>query len=176
MLTIALLLAAAAAQAPAAVQASDPADAARLFAAVEGRWDCKGGFASGKPLAADLAFRRSLDGRTILFTHVDRAPNSYRQSSQWTLDRETGRLVSLAATASKPDGIPGAALYVADRWTANSITLVHTRLLAEPFAPNRFTYSIDGDGNLKKLWEIRRKGADWAMGDYLDCKRAADPK
>jgi hypothetical protein len=165
-----LLLAAVAAPAGAR---TNPAieDASRLFASAEGSWSCVGAFANGKPLAANLKFKRSPDGQSIHYSHVDRAPNTYRQEANWGVDKDSGHMISLAFTAFGDQRSPSAAMYVAEKWSADSVTLVHKKLLADPFAPNRFTYSVSG-GKLKMLWEVRRGESEWRMGDYLDCERS----
>lgn len=166
MLTAALLASLFQAVAVASPPAKDPAP---LFAALAGRWSCAGAFANGKLLKADLAFEPSFQGRTLRYTHVDKAPNTYQQHSTWGVDAGSGHLVSLAFLAFKPG--PGEpALYVSEDWSPKKVTFVHKKLLKDPFAPNRFTYSVAGD-TLKMLWEVERKGM-WRMGDFLECKRA----
>ncbi len=147
------------------------AEARELMAAVQGTWSCRGAFADGRALAADLRFERVFDGLGMRYVHVDRAPNSYRQDSHWVFDRESGHIVSLALTGFGKPIEANAALYVGEEWTANSVTLVHRRLLADPFAVNRFRYSV-ADGRLKMVWEVSRVAGQWKMGDYLDCGRA----
>jgi hypothetical protein len=145
-----------------------------LFAALEGNWSCEGAFANGKPLAADLGFTLSPDRRSIRYSHVDRAPSDYRQSAHWGLDKASGHILSLAFVGFGKEPKPSGAMYVyvAKSWTANSLTLVHKKLTAEPFADNRFTYTLAGK-TLKMLWEVRRGAGEWKMGDYLDCKKAS---
>jgi hypothetical protein len=146
-------------------------ESAALFLAIEGSWSCAGAFANGKPLASDLTFTATLDGRGLHYSHVDRAPNVYRQQAVWGHDKETGQMVSLAFTAFPPEPMPSAAMYQADSVTKNSVRLIHKRLLSDPFAPNRFTYTVEGTNKLNMVWEVSRKEGEWKMGDYLNCDR-----
>ncbi|WP_129791766.1 hypothetical protein [Sphingosinicella sp. CPCC 101087] len=146
------------------------AEARALLTAVQGQWRCRGEFADGRPIEADLSFEPVFGGLGLRFTHVDRPPHSYRQESHWGFDRESGHIVSLALTGSARAAEPSAAAYVAETWTESSLTLVHRHLLTDPFAPNRFTYTVTG-GRLKKTWEVARTEGQWQMGDYLDCDR-----
>jgi hypothetical protein len=155
---------------PPALSAQAKADAAALMTGLTGQWNCTGAFANGRPLASDLSFSRAADGLSLRYVHVSRAPNRYRQESQWGLDKDTGRLVSLAFTTFDAEGNTNAAMYVAESWTRDKVVLVHQRLLSDPFAPNRFTYTLQG-AVLKMVWEVGR-GGQWRMGDYLDCTRA----
>jgi hypothetical protein len=165
-----LAIAASLSQAAAPAPTASAEDAAKLFKSLEGQWSCSGAFANGKPLAADLSFTRSPDGRSIHYSHVDRAPSDYRQSAHWGLDKDSGHIVSLTFVGFGEEARPSASMYVDEGWSANSLTLVHKKLISEPFAPNRFTYTSAGD-TLKMLWEVGR-GDIWKMGDYLDCKKA----
>ena len=49
--------------------------------------------------------------------------------------------------------------------------LVARALHAEPWAPNRFAYTLANDDSLRMVWEVERNG-EWVMGDYLDCARS----
>ena len=147
------------------------AEARALMSAIQGQWQCRGAFADGRPIEADLRFQPVFGGLGLRFTHIDRAPHTYRQESHWGFDRESGLIVSLALTGSARAPEPSAAIYVAESWTESSVTLVQRRLLADPFAPNRFTYTVAG-GRLRKVWEVARAEGRWQMGDYLDCERA----
>lgn len=159
-----------------AIQSAAPAphprqaEARALMNAIQGQWQCRGAFADGRLIEADLRFEPVFGGLGVRFTHVDRAPHTYRQESHWGFDRESGLIVSLALTGSSRAPEPSAAVYVAESWTENSLTLVQRTLLAEPFAPNRFTYTVT-NGRLRKVWEVARTEGVWQMGDYLDCER-----
>jgi hypothetical protein len=151
---------------------SPDSTAAALFAALAGPWACAGAFADGRPLAADLLFEPALDGRALRYRHVDRPPNTFAHEATWAFDAPAGHLISLAF-AAMGDAPASPALFVAEAWTETSITLVADTLRAPPWAPNRFTYTLDGDDALRMVWEIGR-GGGWHMGDYLDCQRGTD--
>ena len=121
-------------------------------------------------MEADLSFERVFDGLGVRYVHVSRPPNTYRQESHWGLDQATGHIVSLALTSRPPPAELQSAFYVAEEWTDSSVVLVHQRLLSDPFAPNRFTYTVS-DGRLKMVWEVVRAGTGWQMGDYIECDR-----
>lgn len=152
-----------------AVAKAEPGDVSTLFAGLRGEWNCKGAFANGKPLEADLSFSPALGGRGLRYVHVDRSPNTYRQESVWGFDKDSGQLASLAYISfSGP--LPSAALYIAASVTDTSATLVHQKLFSDPFAPNRFRYDVTGKDKLGMVWEVRRDN-EWRMGDYLKCDR-----
>lgn len=159
--------------APPAAPKTPETDVQALFSRLEGGWNCAGAFASGKPLEADLAFERGLGGRTLRYTHRDRLPSVYLQDGSWGVDKESGRLVSLAFTGLGPEPSPTAALYAAETVSPTSVVFVHQRLLKEPWAPNRFTYALEGE-TLRMTWEVQRQEI-WKMGDYLVCRRKTPP-
>jgi len=147
------------------------AKAADLFAALRGGWSCTGALANGRPLAADLSFTPSMDGKLLRFRHADRAPSSYVQEATWGASPTRHEIVSLAYAAGTATAAPEPALFVAREWTAHSLTLVADTLQSPPWAPNRFTYTVAGPDSLKMVWEVERGGA-WRMGDWLACTRA----
>lgn len=154
------------AEAPAVVE--HPSEA--LMKKLEGRWSCAGAFANGKSLKADLTFTRMEGGTGLRYLHTDRAPNAYRQEAFWGVDKKTGQLIAtgFTGTSGKPD--LNAVMYLGENMSDNSATFVHQRLLSDPFAPNRFIYSIEG-GTLRMVWEVYRNN-EWKMGDYLVCDPA----
>jgi hypothetical protein len=88
----------------------------------------------------------------------------------WGVDRQSGKLVSLAWTGSSAKDSSSAALYVADDVSTTRVTFVQAPLLAPPWAPNRFRYAVSG-GSLSIAWEVQRDGS-WREGDHLQCTRA----
>jgi hypothetical protein len=157
---------------PASVTDTSATAAAQLFAALRGRWSCAGGFANGRALAADLSFTPAMNGKLLRFRDADHAPSSYVQEATGGLSAARHQIVSLAFAAGSKNAPPEPALYVARSWTARSLTLVADTLESPPWAPNRFTYTVNGRNGLKMVWEVERNGA-WRMGDTLSCHRAA---
>jgi len=150
--------------------AADPfEDAQTLFRSLHGEWSCEGAFANGKPLAADLRFTPTSDGRAVRYAHVDRAPSRYAQDAVWAFDAASGRIASAAAVSVGSAEPTSVSLYVADAWAPDSLQLDARPLLTDPWAPNRFSYAVRGD-SLRMVWELQQGGA-WRMGDYLDCER-----
>lgn len=143
--------------------------AGKLFRALDGRWNCEGGFSRGGALAADLSFTLTPDGRAMWFEHLDRAPNVYWQRAIWALDSARG-IVSLGVAGSTKQRTGRSAFFVARAWSTNAVTLVADTIKAPPFAPNRFTYSTTGENKLKMVWELARAGT-WVVGDSLLCTR-----
>jgi hypothetical protein len=144
--------------------------AAGLFAALEGRWDCSGGFPDGRKLVADLSFTREREGRLLRFSHVDRAPGSYWQDATWMHDSKGQRVLSLSTSGSTKNLGVGAALFVAHSWTDSSIVLEADSLKGPPWSVNRFSYSLRAPSTLLKRWEVQRNGS-WVLGDSLVCGR-----
>ncbi|HEX5436977.1 MAG TPA: hypothetical protein VFW98_07455 [Gemmatimonadaceae bacterium] len=147
------------------------AAAVQLFTALRGRWSCTGGSANGRPLAADLTFTPSMDGRTLRYRDADHAPSNYVQEATWAMSPTRHEIVSLAFAALSSKAAPEPALFVAREWTAHSLTLVADTLQSPPWAPNRFTYTLAASNTLKMVWEVEHAGA-WQVGDSLMCRRA----
>lgn len=147
---------------------NDEASAKQLFAKFAGSWSCSGKFADGRPLASDIVMTLRMDGRSLRYEHRDRAPNNFVQEATWGPDAANHQLVSLAFAGNSQRLIPE--LFVAKSWSAASVTFEAETLTSPPFAPNRFTYSIDEGGALKMIWEVQRNGT-WSQGDQIKCTR-----
>jgi hypothetical protein len=142
----------------------------RLFANVAGRWSCAGAFADGRPLSSDITITLRVDGRAVQYQHHDRAPNDFTQEALWGPDTQNNQIVSVAfagnATALGPQ------LLVAKVWSERSVVFEARSLTSPPFAPNRFTYTIEPPNTLKMVWEVERNGA-WSVGDRISCNRTS---
>jgi len=154
---------------------ADPRDtiramSARLFARFSGRWSCKGGFARGGALEADLAFSPGLGGNIVSFEHVDRAPGAYWQRSTWAVDAKLPRVVSVGIAGSQKGATGAAVAFFSTGLNDTSITLQADTLGSPPFATNRFTYLSPRRDSLEMRWEVLRNGA-WSLGDSLTCGR-----
>jgi hypothetical protein len=146
----------------------DLAEVKPLFAAVTGDWSCTGAFADGRPLAADLSFVADLNGRIVRYIHRDQPPNGFVEEAMWGPDAAHAQLVSIAFLGNTAGLSP--ALFVAKTWSARSVVFESATLTSPPFAPNRFTYTVDDPKGLTMIWEVQRNGS-WVIGDRLDCTR-----
>jgi hypothetical protein len=146
----------------------DLGEATRFFTDVVGQWACAGSFADGRPLAADLSFVATMDGRAVRYVHRDRAPNRFVEEATWGPDTANHQLVSVAFMGSAETLIP--ALFVSTQWSARSVILESRPLTSPPFATNRFTYTLEAPNTLRVVWEVLRAG-NWTVGDALRCTR-----
>ena len=149
-------------------RSADLMEASRLFADVVGQWVCTGSFSDGRPLAADLSFAATMDGRTVRYVHRDRSPNRFVQEAMWGPDIANHQLVSVAFMGSAETLTP--ALFVSTKWSARSVILESRPLTSPPFATNRFTYTLEALNTLRVVWEVLRDGK-WSVGDELRCTR-----
>jgi hypothetical protein len=144
-------------------------DATTLFKSLEGAWHCTGTFSNGKKISSTLHFAADPNGLGLHLTHVDTPPNDYVSDERWGMDEVSGKLLPLAWTGVRGRQQRSAALYVADRFSATSVTFAQRRLLAPPWTPNRFRYVVAGR-TLQIYWELQRDGK-WQLGDRLECPR-----
>jgi hypothetical protein len=158
-------------RAQAASRDSTRAISARLFARLGGKWSCKGGFARGGALEADLAFTPALGGNVMSFEHVDRAPGVYWQHTTWAIDAKLPKIVSVGIAGSQKDMSGAPAGFSSTALSDTSITLQADTLATPPFATNRFTYLSRSRESLEMRWEVLRNAA-WSLGDSLVCERA----
>lgn len=135
------------------------------FTALLGRWRGAGRFGpSGDPVSSTMTFSAP-NRRTIALQGVENAPNTYRYSALWSVEKETGRLLMLMASS-----LDGPALYHSAGWIGN-------RMVFEPDAgvrtgPSsvRFTYvRIDRD-TFELTYEFTVREA-WLLGDRQVFKR-----
>lgn len=151
---------------PARPPEAAPKEAA-LFHALEGRWDCNGNFANGKPIGSRLQIAPDLGGFGLRLVHSDRPPNTYFAEESWSKDAVSGKLVSLAWIGVQGSPQRSPALYVADEVSASNVTFVQQSLLAPPWTPNRFRYVVEGR-SFRIFWETEKNG-QWLLGDSLRC-------
>jgi hypothetical protein len=130
--------------------------------ALAGNWSCSGAFASGKPLAADVSFTPSLNGRWLTYHHQDRAPGRYEASATLgPASRDT-----TIAPVTIYDNFGGNRRFLP---TLAGTELVLLRDTTEVGARlERFTFRPRGAGGLWFAWELARNGA-WVLGDSLAC-------
>ncbi|HEU4648112.1 MAG TPA: hypothetical protein VFS33_03565 [Gemmatimonadales bacterium] len=139
---------------------------ARYF---RGTWHCQGAFASGKPLAADIAFTALLGGRWLQYHHTDRAPGAYEALALW--GPTTG-------TAAPPpttfyDNFGGTRRFISAGWQDSALVFVRDTTERGARA-ERFAFRQRSDTAFWFAWELQRpSGAGWVVGDSLTCARAA---
>ena len=141
--------------------------ATQLFQALQGQWNCVGGFPNGRALAATLRFTASNDGRTLAFEHRDRPPGSYWQTATWAADARNNRLLSMAVAGSVNDHNAFPVSLAGSAWSERSVAL-ESDSTKPPI--NRFTYAVLADSSLKVGWYLNRN-TGWVLGDSLLCRR-----
>lgn len=123
----------------------------------------EGQFSNGKKIAADVSFQLSLDSSWLVYTHRDRAPNSYKADSYWGVDRQTGEFV-----ASCFDNFQGHRQFVSNGWKNGRLILT-----ANAYIPQiglyfeHFIYEKLSGTSFKMRYETSRDGIAWALGDEL---------
>lgn len=150
---------------------SGTAGAKELFSSLAGSWSCQGAFSNGKPIASDLQFTLRLDGKALQYEHRDRPPNNFVATSLWGPDASNNQLVSAGFAGDATTLAP--VLFTATKWTAQSVTFAAQAFTSPPFAPNRFTYSLEKSQSTI-TWEVQHNG-DWRVGDRLECSRGPRP-
>ena len=128
-----------------------------------GEWKGAGAFANGRPIAAVLSFRLSLDSAWLVSDHADVPPNDYKASSYWGVDAATGKFV-----ATVFDNFHGHRSFASSGWVGGRLVL-----MAESFAPGAGTYfehfifERQSDTQFRMTYETSRDGIAWQMGDSL---------
>ncbi|HEU4698930.1 MAG TPA: hypothetical protein VFS40_07115 [Gemmatimonadales bacterium] len=164
--------------APHAVSSVAPTSATRIAADslpawarwLEGRWGCTGAFASGRPIAADVAFAAELGNRWLAYRHMDRAPASYQAFALLgpLTPADTGRLVAVLH-----DNGGGQRRFTSAGWRDGALVLLRDSTEAGA-RPERFIWRRTSDSTYWFAWELRRTpGGPWTLGDSLGCRRTA---
>jgi hypothetical protein len=146
-----------------AALAGGPTPASRFFA---GPWNCRGAFASGRPIAAEVTFTPVLGGRWLEYHHVDAAPGRYEALALWPgADTASPQPVVLY------DNGGGHRRFIGSGWATDTVRLI--RDSTDPGAhAERFTFRATSDSSYWFGWEIQRApGAPWVLGDSLSCRR-----
>lgn len=128
-----------------------------------GQWRGAGAFANGRPIAAVLSFRLSLDSAWLVSDHADVPPNSYKATSYWGVDAGTGQFV-----CSIFDNFHGHRSFASSGWADGRLVLT-----AQSFAPGvgsyleHFIFERISDSQFRMTYETSRDGIAWQMGDSL---------
>ena len=130
-------------------------------ASLIGHWDCAGHFVrTGKPIAAILDIRLGANPTTLLISHRDKPPTSYRADEIWVFG--DGARAAIADASGM-------------RWFDMEVspgTVVLARA-DDKGTLEKFVYTLAGSGDLTIDWLHRGQGADLALGDTVRCRRVA---
>lgn len=150
----------------------DPAHSmASLEAFVSGQWTGSGKFASGKDIAADVAFAPVPGGHWLNYTHVDHPPGRYRAQATWGYADPTHFVMTLH------DNFGGARVFSSEGWCDGRIVfdkqLDLAQLKPEPKGAERerFVFERTEGNRLKMTYERGTEAGDWRMVDSLTFER-----
>jgi hypothetical protein len=166
----------------------DPA----LVSFFTGEWKGEGAFANGRPIAATLSFRLSLDSAWLVSDHADVPPGSYKATSYWGVDAGTGQFVcsifdnfhghrSFAMVASAKNGHqsnesndgPSADRPAVDKVASSGWATGRLVLTTQSNVPGagtyfeHFIYERQSDTQFRMTYETSRDAITWRMGDSL---------
>jgi hypothetical protein len=144
---------------PAQQSSLDP----EMSALFQGNFACKGNFASGKPIEADVSFASQLDGKWLAYSHTDRPPNRYKAIGHWGVDSESKKLLMLLV-----DVAGGARVFSSEGWKDGAITFERTPFPGQRERKERFRFEKQPDAAFKMTYETA-SGADWKLGDFIVC-------
>jgi hypothetical protein len=134
-----------------------------------GHWAGKGEFANGKPIEADVEFRVDLDSSWLVYDHRDRAPNSYRAHSMWSVDR------SKKFEGYTFDNFHGHREWTSNGWIGGKLILSGSEAVGAGVvlsdAPGvifeHFIYERVSANQFKMTYEVSGDGIKWQVGDWL---------
>lgn len=152
-----------------------------------GKWEGKGAFGNGRPIAARVEFRLGLDSAWLVCEHRDELPNQYKADLYWGVDETTRKFVAYAFDnfhghrVFASVGYPSAAKDTneEERGKAAPTTFWDGKLLLqrEAEAPSvgkyfeRFVYERLSPDSFRMSYETSRDGVKWGLGDSLVFKR-----
>jgi hypothetical protein len=141
--------------------AAAPAPGADLTEFV-GHWSCKGNFANGKSIAADLSIEADALSGALIIHHDDLPPAGYHSLEVWTPNKSgTGLRAALS------DKFSGMRWFESTGWIGQALTWVRT----ENGTPvEEFDYEFKAN-TLQVQWSIVKDGA-MKVGDTITCSRA----
>ncbi|NDK54314.1 DUF1579 family protein [Pontibacter fetidus] len=162
---LAFLLVCLSTQAQQSVQKKPSADLLQFFA---GKWTGEGKFFNDKPITANLEFTVALDSSWLKLEHVDVTPNTYKATSMWGNDPQTGEYVAYVF-----DNYGGHRKFNAEGWANGKLILTTQQ-------PNpkggilwqHFIYEKLTTDSFKMTYEVSKDGTAWRMVDYLIFRKA----
>ena len=154
-----------------AVWAQPPAALPRLDSAMvqflTGEWKGEGAFANGRPIAAKVSFKPSLDSAWLVCEHRDVPPNGYKADLYWGVDGTSGLFVAYAF-----DNFHGHRQFDSEGWVAGRLVLTRQAEMAGVGKYwERFVYERLADASFRMTYETSRDGTTWGMGDSLVFRR-----
>ncbi|NEM97918.1 DUF1579 domain-containing protein [Pontibacter burrus] len=163
--TLALLCAVFSAQAQQPAPQKPSKELVQFFS---GKWTGEGQFSSGKPIAATLDFSLALDSSWLMHHHTDLAPNTYKATSWWGSDPETGTFVAYIF-----DNYSGHRKFQSEGFGDGKLVLT-TQQPHPKFGImwQHFIYEKLSADSFKMTYEVSRDGKEWRMVDYLIFKRS----
>jgi len=137
---------------------------------LEGDWACEGTFRGGKVHKAVFAGTTILNDTWLELTEHDVEPaTGYQAKYLIGYDSQRKQLIEFDANNF------GAATYTStDGWQNGVLTMTSavSQDAKQPYAANRFLYSIAGADGFTVDWQISRTATpDWIPADHLACKR-----
>lgn len=126
-----------------------------------GHWAGKGEFSNGKPIEADVVFRLDLDSSWLVYEHRDRAPNDYRATSMWGVDR-SGQFVGYTF-----DNFHGHRQWMSNGWAEGKLILSGTGVTGAFVLFEHFVYERVSPTQFRMTYEVSRDGIKWILGDWL---------
>ena len=135
-----------------------------------GAWNCQGTFANGKTHRASFTGALILGGKWLQLNETDIEPaTGYLAQYLIGYDAQSKRVVEFDANNF------GAATYTSEHgWLDNTLTMTSpvAEATGQPYAANRFIYTVAGNDEFHVDWQISRTSTlDWRPGDHLVCKR-----
>jgi hypothetical protein len=144
----------------AGAQAQTAAASLRVF---EGRWDCTGAFASGKPTAAILSASWDAPAQALVLRHDDKPPGGFHALELWGAHGAAGFRASIS------DAYSGIRWLDSPGWADDRLTWTRT----EAGRPaEQFVFSRPRDGTFTVEWSPANKAGVLVPGDTLTCKAA----
>lgn len=157
---------------PARAQA--PADGHRLDTGLVnffcGEWKGGGAFSNGRPIAAGLSFRLSLDSAWLVCEHRDEPPNRYKADLYWGVDESTGQFMAFAF-----DNFHGHRQFGSNGWVNGKLVLT-----GQSYAPGagvyfeHFIYEKMSATSFRMSYETSRDAITWRLGDSLVFRRSTN--
>jgi hypothetical protein len=134
-----------------------------------GSWTGDGQFANGKKISAEASFILSADSSCLIYIHTDKAPNVYRATSAWGIDKTSGKLVSHVI-----NNFNGHTEFTSDGWQQGKLILTTMDTIkGKGVFYQHFIYETLNEDRFKMTYEASRDGINWREGDHLIFVRKA---
>ncbi|HTE01867.1 MAG TPA: hypothetical protein VK668_21405 [Mucilaginibacter sp.] len=129
-----------------------------------GSWSGDGQFANGKKISAEASFTLSADSSCLIYIHTDRAPNVYKATSAWGIDKTSGKLVSHVI-----NNFNGHTGFTSDGWHQGKLILTASDTLnnGKGVFYQHFIYEKLNEDQFKMTYGMSRDGINWREGDHL---------